>query len=130
MLNVIERVAKGSPQKTVIKEQVAEKDTKVMLGEPAEYPKELIEGICKYLKTNKHVNAAYLRLMVKENEQSYLIVVDFSGDKNEVFNGIANAGVPFSNGKYIDFVPFLSDFGKTAVENVVPFYKKKKFGFF
>ena len=130
MLNVIESAAEGSLQNTVIKEQVAEKDSKVMLGEPAEYPQKMIDEICKYLKTNKNVNAAYLRLMVKDNEQSYLIVVDFSGDKNEVFSGIANAGVPYSNGKYLDFVPISSSFGKEAVENVIPFYKKKKFGIF
>lgn len=130
MCNVIESVAKGSPQNTVIKEHAAEKDTKVMLGEPAEYPQKMVDEICKYLKTNKNVNAAYLRLMVKDNEQSYLIVVDFSGDKNEVFSGAANAGVPFSNGKYLDFVPLSSSFGKGAVENVEPFYKKKKFRIF
>lgn len=127
MLNVIESVAKGSSQNTFIKEQVAEKDTKVMLGEPAKYPQKMIDEICKYLKTNKNVNAAYLRLMVKDNEQSYLIVVDFSGDKNQIFGGIANAGVPFSDGKYLDFVPLTSEFGKSAVEKVEPFYKKKRF---
>ncbi len=88
------------------------------------------DEISKYLKTCKNVNAAYLRLMVKDNEQSYLIVVDFSGDKNEIFSGIANAGVPFSNGKYLDFVSLSSDFGKSAVEKVESFYKKKKFGIF
>lgn len=128
MVNVIESVAKGLPQK--INEQVVEKDTKVMLGEPAEYPHEMIDAICKYLKTNKNINAAYLRLMIKDNEQSYLIIVDFSGDKNEVFSGIANAGAPYSNGKYLDFVPLSSSFGKDAVKNVEPFYKKKKFGIF
>lgn len=130
MITVIENIAKGLPQNMEIKEQVAEKDTKIMIGEPAEYPQKMIDEICKYLKTNKNVNAAYLRLMIKENEQSYLIVVDFTGDKNEVFGGIANVGVPFSNGKYIDFVPLSSNFGKESVENVAPFYKKKKFGIF
>jgi hypothetical protein len=130
ILMVIESVTNGSAQKVVIKEQVTEKDTKVMLGEPAEYPQEMIDAICKYLKTNKNVNFAYLRLMIKDNEQSYLIIVDFSGDKKEVFSGIANAGGPFSNGKFLDFVSLSSSFGKDAVEKVEPFYKKKKFGIF
>jgi hypothetical protein len=39
-------------------------------------------------------------------------------------------GVPFSNGNNLDFVPLSSSFGKGAVENVIPFYKKKKFGVF
>jgi hypothetical protein len=130
MIPAIESIGKGLIKDTVMKEQVAEKDSKVMLGEPAEYPQEMIDAISKYLKTNKKVNAAYLRLMVKDNEQSYLIVVDFDGEKDEVFSGIANAGTPFSNGKILDFVPLSSDFGKNAVENVEPFYKKKKFGFF
>jgi hypothetical protein len=130
MISAIESIGKGLPQDTVLKEQVAEKDTKVMLGEPAEYPQEMIDEICKYLKTNKKVTAAYLRLMVKENVQSYLIVVDFTGDHDELFRGIANAGTPYSKGKPLDFVPISSDFGKNAVENVEPFYKKKKFGIF
>lgn len=130
MLEIIDEVVNGLPQKTVIKEQVAKKDTKVLLGEPAEYPNTMIDAICKYLKTNKKINAAYLRLMIKDDEQSYLIVVDFTGDKNEVFSKIANAGTPFSNGKYLDFVPLSSDFGRDAVKDVVPFYKKKKFGIF
>lgn len=130
MLNVIESAAEGSLQNTVIKEQAAEKESKVMLGEPAEYPQKMIDEICKYLKTNKNVNAAYLRLMVKDNEQSYLIIVDFSGDKNVVFSSIANAGVLFSNGKNLDLVPLSSGFGKEATENIIPFYKKKKFGIF
>lgn len=130
MLQVIESVAKGSPQNTVINEQVIEKDTKVMLGEPAVYPQKMIDAICKFLKDNRNINAAYLRLMIKDNEQSYLIIVDFHGDKNEVFSGIANAGAPFSNGLCLDFVPLSSSFGKNAVVKVEPFYKKKKFGIF
>lgn len=96
MLHVIESVAKGSPQNAVIKEQVTEKDTKVMVGEPAVYPQKMIDAICRFLKTNRNVNAVYLRLMIKDSEQSYLIVVDFHGDKNEVFSGVANTGGPFS----------------------------------
>lgn len=130
MIDAIENIGKDLPQDRVMKEQVAVKDTKVMLGEPAEYPQEMIDAICKYLKTNKKVTAAYLRLMVKDNVQSYLIVVDFTGDNNEVFPGIADAGTPYSKGKPLDFVPCSSDFGKDAVVNVEPFYKKKKFGIF
>lgn len=130
MIPTIESIGKGLPQDKVMREQVAEKDTKVMLGEPAEYPKEMIDAICNYLKTNKKVTAAYLRLMVKDNVQSYLIVVDFTGDKNEVFSGIADAGSPYSNGKYLDFVALSSDFGKNAVKNLDPFYQKKKFRIF
>lgn len=130
MIENIDEVANGLPQKIVVKEQVAKKDTKVLLGEPAEYPNAMIDAICKYLKTNKKINAAYLRLMIKDDEQSYLIVVDFTGDMNEVFSKIANVGTPFSNGKYLDFVPLSSDFGRDAVKDVVPFYKKKKFGIF
>lgn len=130
MINAIESAANSAPQNSVIKEQIADKDTKVMLGEPAEYPQKMVDEISKYLKTNKNIKAAYLRLMMKENEQSYLIVVDFSGDKNEVFSGIADAGIPFSNGKFLDFVPVSSEFGKDAIKSVEPFYKKKKFGIF
>lgn len=127
LLNMIESVANGTGSNTVVKEEALEKDTKVLLGDPANYPQEMINEVSKYLKSNKNVNAAYLRLMIKNEEQSYLIIVDFIGDQKEIFQGIANAGVPHLTNMFLDIIP-LSTFGKDAIRNVKPFYKKKLFG--
>lgn len=85
----------------------------------------MVDAVSSFLKRQKNVNAAYLQLMKKEEEYSYLIIVDFSGDKKEVFGGIYQAAQPHMNGMFIDMVPFDSDFGRNATVNVEPFYKRK-----
>ena len=107
----------------VMCEQSFPNGTKVKLGLPAEYPEEMTKAICRAVKSNKNVHALYLLLMIIDKEQSYLIVADFEGDKDSIFGMIANAGMPYSNGKYLDLVRFDSEFGRNAVKDVKPFYK-------
>lgn len=111
-------------------EQVVKKDTTVQLGQPSIYPKEMVNAISDYLKRQKNVQAAYLQLMIKEGEQSYLVIIDFVGDRRVIFDGIANVAMSHLNGMFIDLVPYDSDFGHNATNNIEPFYKKKKFGLF
>ncbi len=111
-------------------EQVVKKDTTVQLGQPRIYPKEMVNAISDYLKKQKSVQAAYLQLMIKEEEQSYLIIVDFTGERREIFDGIGNAAISHLKGMLIDLVPYDSDFGHNATNNIKPFYKRKKFGLF
>lgn len=107
-----------------VSEQTVTKETEVLLGEPKNYPTEMVNAISNYLKDKTAVNRVWLRLMQRENEQSFLLVVDFSGDKSKTFPGIANAARPYLNKMYLDIVPYQEGFGKNAVENVTPFYRK------
>jgi len=111
-------------------EQVVKKDTTIQLGQPRVYPEELVKAITDYLKKQKNANAAYLQLMINEGEQSYLVIVDSTGDRRVLFDGIANVATSHLNGMFIDLVPYDSDLGKNGVNNIKPFYKRKKFGFF
>lgn len=109
--------------------QEVKKDTKVLIGEPADYPHELVEAVKNYAKSSKSIKAIWLKLMVKDNEQSYLLIVDYDGDQSEVFKGISNVAVShLKNGKFVDLVPFNDDFGRNAATGE-PFYKKKRFLF-
>ncbi len=111
-------------------EQVVEKDTPVQLGKPSVYPEEMVKAIIEHMKKQKNVKAAYLQLMTKGEEQSYLLVVDFEGDRKETFNKIAYSAKQYLKDMFIDMVPYDSDFGRDAAKNVEPFYKRKKFGLF
>jgi len=106
------------------------KETSVTLGQPKVVPTDMMQAVSGFLKTQKCVKAAYLQLMEKEGEQSYLLIVDFTGDKRPVFDGIGKAAVPHLKGMFIDIVPLDSDFGRSATEKIEPFYAKKKFGWF
>ena len=66
-----------------IREHTVEKDTKILLGQPAVYPSDLVRSVTNYIKQQKNVEKAFLLLMKNEEnkESSYLIVMDFKGDK-------------------------------------------------
>ena len=116
--------------KSGITECQAKKDTKVIIGEPKEYPSAMTDAICTYAKTDKRIHSIWLKLMERDEKFSYLLVVDFQGDEpKSVFSKIGEAAQPFLNGKYLDMVPLSEQFGADAVKGAEPFYKKKK-GFF
>lgn len=126
---IIEEYRKNRNDKdTRVKEEVMEKGTEIMLGEPKEYPSEMIEYIKKYMKKEKSIRKAYLRLMIKDNIQSYLIIVDFDGNKDNIFREIANVAVNHSNGMFVDIVD--ANGFKDTIKSIEPFYKKKRFGLF
>jgi hypothetical protein len=108
-----------------VSQQVVTKETKVLLGEPKEYPTAMVAAISDYLWKRPEVQRAWLRLMIRDNEQSYLLVAEFAGDKDSLFGGIAGAARQYLNGMYIDMVPYQNGFGKDAVEGVKPFYEQK-----
>ncbi|MBP3458128.1 MAG: enhanced serine sensitivity protein SseB C-terminal domain-containing protein [Lachnospiraceae bacterium] len=107
-----------------VSEQKIEKETSVWLGEPKIYPTEMIEAVKGHLQNEPAVKTAWMRLMCREDQYSYLLVINFEGDKNKIFGEIANAARPYLDDMYIDMVPFASDFGHRAVEGVEPFYSQ------
>ena len=113
-------------------QHVVQKDTPVKLRKPDPYPTEMAEAMAEHMKKDKVIQSAFLMEMQREGMDSYLCVVDFQGDKDQVFEGIAGAAKPFLKGKYLDLVALDSSFGKKATEKAEPFYekKKKKFGLF
>ncbi|MBD5498785.1 MAG: enhanced serine sensitivity protein SseB [Lachnospiraceae bacterium] len=100
------------------------KDTKVMVGEPKEYPTEMVEALQAHMKGVPAIERAWLRLMMKDNVQSFLVVVDFAGNREEIFGQIAAVARPHLKNIYLDMIPYQDGFGKKAVENVEPFYQK------
>jgi len=100
----------------------------VLLGQPKEYPHEMIAAVTAYMKTQKGIKKAYLRLMIDGHEQSYLLIVDLEGRKEELFGGIAAAATPYLNGMVLNMVDL--DGWEEHVKGVEPFYKKKRFGLF
>lgn len=108
-----------------VSQQVIPEETKVLLGEPREYPTRMVAAISDYLRQQPTARRAWLRLMVRDSEQSYLLVAEFSGSRDALFDGMANAARPCLKGMYIDMVPYDDGFGKKAVEGVKPFYERR-----
>lgn len=110
-------------------EIVIKKDTKIMLGQPADYPHEIINALTDFFKKNKEINSAYMFLAHKEGDQkpNLLFIIDFTGDKAVLFPRIAAVAQEFlGKDEYIDLIPLNSNFGKKATKNSTPFYKRRK----
>lgn len=122
MINVIESVATGK-QEINIQRITTDKDTKVKIGTPKTMPTDMIEAISKCLEKHSEVKEAYLKLMVKDDVESWLLVIDFNGDKNAIFGDVAKSALAYSKGKNIDFIKLGSEFSKNAIEDTEPFYK-------
>ena len=112
---------KSNSKKASVKKCIVEKDTKVMLGEPKNYPTKMIEAVKENIKKQKCIKKAYLRLMIKDSEKSYLMVIDFDGNRDKIFKAIADAAFPYLNGMYLDMVE-IDDWAKNALKDVNPFF--------
>ena len=111
---------------TGVSRQVVEKDTTVQIGNLKEVPYEMVNAITEHAKGNPQINAVWLKLMIKDGEKSYLLIVDHTGDPDAVFKGIADAAVPhIHDGMYLDMLGYDNPTGRKAAEGT-PFYRKKK----
>lgn len=109
----------GSTTKT------AQKDTKVTLADPGELAAEMAEAAVQYAQGNPDISAFWLKLMTSEEEQSLLMVIDFTGDQETVFSGIADAATPFlPEGYYLDMISCDDSFGQQAATGE-PYYKRQ-----
>lgn len=107
-------------------EYVVKKDSKVMLGQPRVFPQDLVDAITRYLENQKMVRAAYFMQMLREEELSYLLIIDFSGNKKVLFGGISKSVQGYLNGMNIDMMPLETGFAQEAIRNVKPFYMRKR----
>lgn len=102
------------------------KGTTVRLGEPADYPTEMVEAIRKYASGIRSINAIWLRLMVRDDEASYLLVVDSPEAGEKLWKGIADAAMPYRKEKlFIDFISLDDSFGKQAATGE-PVYQRER----
>ena len=107
------------------KKNIIENGTQVRVGEPKEYPIDLMATLINHLSTEPQVNAAFLRMIEKDGKVGYFIVVDFIGDMNQTFEGIADAAKPYiDDEEALTIMPYTMEFAKNAVKGIEPFYRK------
>lgn len=105
-------------------EQVEQEGAECLLAEPKNYPSDMVNAICCHAKNVKEINAIWLKLMIMNNEQSYLLIVDCNEDIKNIFDGIGHVGQQYlPDGMYIDMVPYNDPFGQQAATGE-PFYRR------
>ncbi len=112
-------------KQNITREGVVEKDTQIEIGNPKDYPQELVNKLKDLFLNMQDVKKAYLQLMTKNDEIGYLIVIYADGKEKELFNTIASAAIPFLNGMPLNMVESDSELAKTVEEKFEPFYIKE-----
>ena len=97
-----------------LKNQTIEPGSPISLGEPKEYPIDLMAALINHFSTEPTVNAAYLRL------------IEQNGDMESTFDAISKVANPFLDDEIqLSMMPYSMDFAKNAVKGVEPFYRKE-----
>lgn len=98
--------------------------------EKDEYPIDMINALKNHFKSQKNIMSSYIRFLNRNGEQSYLLITEFTGDKDDTFMQISQVAKPFLKGIFLDQLEFNTPFGKEVTKDITPFYKKKKLGIF
>ena len=115
----------------VATEHVVKKATKVLLGQPANYPSEMVSALTSLLSKHPNVKAAYLCLMHDADSSSApALVVGFDGD-GDLKAAMREAGSVAADtaprGQLVDFVEIKrgeSGVSKYFLSSVRPFYER------
>lgn len=97
----------------------------ILLGEPAVYPTQMIQAVVSQMEKMSGVSVAWFRQMKIDNNLSYLLVVDYIGDRESIFSEISQVARPYLHEMSLGMVP-LDNFGRQAIEGVKPFYQKNQ----
>jgi len=113
----------------VAKERVVQKATKVLLGQPANYPSEMMASLTSLLARHPSVKAAYMCLMHDaESSSAPVLVVGFDGDgdmKTAMREAGAVAADTAPQGQLVDLVEIKhgdSGVSEYLLGSVKPFY--------
>lgn len=100
------------------------KDTKYEFFVPEPYPIQVSDKLCEAAKRLPEVNRLWLRGVKLDGKDSYLAVVDFTGDRSKVLTALGENTKDFLNEMPLHVVQLQSGFAEEAVENVLPIYTK------
>lgn len=126
----IDSMLKGTILTDKAKTITIQKDTNVQIGQPVNYPKEIISSLNELFSNKQNVKAAYLGWIYSPDSGEpphYIFGLDASGDYNSL---VQEAG--FIAKQYLgsdDFVDFIKMDNNTGVvkylKSTLPFYEKK-----
>ena len=114
---------------------VAQKDTQVMIGQPASYPTELVEALKRLFAGRKEVKRAWLAHFFNpehDEKPHTLVALEVTGGWDEI---AADVGIVVQETRVPDPpVDLLQVTGRGGVEDYFkgtePFYARKRFGLF
>lgn len=108
--------------------RMEEKSPGFYIGELAEWPEELVKALTECMKKCKEIKKAYLVLKLDHGDEiSYLLAVDFKGDRDAVFASLIDAAH-----EHADYLPIdiheANEKVMSLIGDIKPFYKKSFLG--
>lgn len=112
--------------------RVVEKETKVLLGQPSNYPSKMVDSITQLLSKHSNVKRAFLALMhdTSLDEKPHLVVgIEAEGNIEKVIREVGNVaadtapdGEPVDLYRVTENEPGVSDY---LINQTKPFYERK-----
>lgn len=88
------------------------------------YPFQLSNVLCEAARGTPSINAMWLRGINLNNDESYLLIVDFTGDRQQAISPLGEAARKFLGDKPLHIVPLDEGFGGRAAKGAAPIYTK------
>ena len=119
--DMLETIAKAA-------DELQKETSTISVGEPREYPLEMVRKISEALWDKEYIKAAYLKVMLKNKDSSYLVALegDLPERPAELYNEIAENALPATDHIPIDFIDYSSDFARKVFKDSRPFYSSDK----
>lgn len=95
---------------------------KLDVSEPKNLPMALANALIGAAKKTA-VNALWLLDLEQDGVKSHLAVVDFTGERDEVYNALGSAAKPFLGEMELNMVSAADSFGRDVTQNRTPIYK-------
>lgn len=107
--------------------ELKKETSKISVGDPKEYPLQMVRKISESLWDKDYIKAAYLKLMLRNREESYLVALEgkLPEKPQSLYDEIAENALPDANNIPIDFIDYSSEFAKKVFRNSEPFYTAK-----
>lgn len=104
-------------------EQRLSPDTKLDITEPKELPIPLVNAVTTAAKKDGSVKALWLLRMEHDGNKSHLLVVDFSGERDKVYNALGSAAKPFLGDMDLSIISAADSLGKDVTKDRAPIYR-------
>ncbi len=95
------------------------------ISELPEYPKPLVQAICRCAQAETTVRRIWLCLMEANGQQKYLLVADIAGDVQRALEAIAAAAGPHLTDVSLDMQPLSESFAQKAADRIAPIYSRQ-----
>ena len=123
----IQEILDGTIYRGFTREITLEKDTRFLIGQPANYPTEIANALGNLFVNEPEVQAAYLALMKFQDSDEpahYVIGIDTTGDKKAITDKAGKLVQQFlKSGEFVDFLD--PESGSGSFKSIAPFYWKK-----